>query len=419
MKILIINNIFPPGFIGGYELGAFDIAKALQSLGHEIKVLTSAYFVEKHDHQIELNVDRSLICTSISHENKPRDPIENGYYNFHNIRMISNLLRKFRPNVVIAFNLTGLGAPSIIKLIQATKTPLIIYLMDNIFHGIDKSSSLYSLYKSYFGPIQFSNSTYFIAMSKQVVRETQTTIDSDILNPTIIPGWIDLSVLQNAKLPYSRKKHTKFVFCSRITPHKGIDILISAVQRLSPSLQDDLVIDIYGDGLVSDYMNQIQSLGLSNIIHYKGSLPKELMIPTLSQYDALVFPTWEREPFGFIACEAAASGAIPIMTAGIGAGDWFLDGINCFKIARTPEALRSAMQHIMLLDNNTLSKMKNTTQNHATKTFDFDVWMSIIEKKCHNISLLHPVEISSTGISQIESSLFVLGSLMREDSCHT
>ena len=44
MRILLINNIFPPGFLGGYELGALDVARGLQKCGHEVLVLTSDYF---------------------------------------------------------------------------------------------------------------------------------------------------------------------------------------------------------------------------------------------------------------------------------------------------------------------------------------------------------------------------------------
>ena len=43
MKVLLLSNVFPPGFIGGYELGALEIANHLTTSGHEVNVLTSDF----------------------------------------------------------------------------------------------------------------------------------------------------------------------------------------------------------------------------------------------------------------------------------------------------------------------------------------------------------------------------------------
>ena len=45
MRILVISNIYPPGFIGGYELGAREIVDYLWQGGDDIQVLTSEFLV--------------------------------------------------------------------------------------------------------------------------------------------------------------------------------------------------------------------------------------------------------------------------------------------------------------------------------------------------------------------------------------
>ena len=65
MKILIISEA--SGFIGGYELGALDVAKGLYHCGHEVQVLTSNYFLDDHEELKFLNVSRSLSCLQIVH----------------------------------------------------------------------------------------------------------------------------------------------------------------------------------------------------------------------------------------------------------------------------------------------------------------------------------------------------------------
>src|SRR5262249_15255212 len=42
MRILVLSNLYPPDFFGGYELGCRQAADALADAGHEVLVLTAA-----------------------------------------------------------------------------------------------------------------------------------------------------------------------------------------------------------------------------------------------------------------------------------------------------------------------------------------------------------------------------------------
>lgn len=42
MKILALTNLYPPDFLGGYELVCCQVVDALGAAGHEVRVLTSA-----------------------------------------------------------------------------------------------------------------------------------------------------------------------------------------------------------------------------------------------------------------------------------------------------------------------------------------------------------------------------------------
>ena len=43
MKILVISDLYPPNYIGGYELNCRDSVDALIAKGHEVSVLTSSW----------------------------------------------------------------------------------------------------------------------------------------------------------------------------------------------------------------------------------------------------------------------------------------------------------------------------------------------------------------------------------------
>lgn len=414
MKILLLSNIFPPGFIGGYELGAYDVAQGLQSKGHRVKVMTSDYYLEGDEPDFNLDVERSLQCTTIGHELNVPDNILGHYYNFHNIRAIGYTIRRFRPDVILAFNISGLGPISIIQFLQSLRIPLLLYLMDNVFTGVHLDSKIHSAYERIFGPLTFSRSTAFVAMSRNVVAEVEATVNVPPLHEvTFVPGWVELDILERRELRYYRNDVTRFVFCSRVAPHKGTDVMLAAAHQLVRLGLSRFKIDVYGAGQVPQFMESVQSLGLANHIAYKGLLAKQEMLQKLASYDALLFPTWEREPFGFVVSEAASAGALPIMTAGIGASDWFLDGIDCLKISRNSESLCAAMRLIMSLPDEELVNMRCKAMHTGWTNFEFSRWLKVIEARCEQVGNEHLVRTDSA-VRRSESAFLLLSSLLRE-----
>lgn len=413
MKVLILSNIFPPGFIGGYELGAYDVAKGLQLKGHRVKVMSSDYFLDNGEPDINLDVERSLQCTTWRHELISIDVFLGHYYNFHNIRAIGEAIRRFKPDVVLAFNLNGLGPISIIQFLQRLHVPLLLYLMDNVFSGIEFGSRLHGTYERIFGPFAFANSTRCVGMSRNVVTEVEKTVNTSLREVDYVPGWVHLEILGKRELQYHRNGVTRFVFCSRIAPHKGTDVILSAAHELVRLGRSNFKIDVYGAGQVAQFMQQVQSLGLWQHVEYKGLLEKQEMLPALANYDALLFPTWEREPFGFVVSEAASAGAFPVMTAGIGASEWFLDGIDCLKISRSPASLRAAMSLIMSWSDEELVYARSKAMSTGWENFAFARWLTLIEDRCEQLAREHSKR-SDAAVRRVESAFLLLSTLLRE-----
>lgn len=413
MKVLVLSNIFPPGFIGGYELGAYEVAKGLQSKGHRVKVLTSDYLLYNGEPGFDLDVGRSLQCTSLAHELIPPDGFLGHYYNFHNIRAIGDAIRRFKPDLVLAFNLHGLGSISIVQFLQRLQVPLVLYLMDNIFAGVDSGSALHRTYERLFGRFLLAPSTRVVAMSRNVASEVEATVKTQLGEVDFVPGWVQLEDLGSRTLRHRRNGVTKFVFCSRVAPHKGTDVMLSAAQQLVRQGHTDFSIDVYGAGQVAQFMQSVQSLGLERHVEYKGLLAKQEMLSALAQYDALLFPTWEREAFGFVASEAAAAGALPVITAGIGASEWFLDGVDCLKISRNPGSLRGAMSQIMSWSDEQLLSVRTAAMNAGWENFEFASWLKLIEDRCAQLGqgLERRADAS---IPRVESAFLLLSSLLRE-----
>lgn len=121
----------------------------------------------------------------------------------------------------------------------------------------------------------------------------------------------------------------KISYISRIEQSKGLDTLLEIAKILQENQLDRYVqIDFYGQKKDDYFDMYLANVGM---YEYKGVLPPEEVIPTLKEYDALIFPShYEGEGCPGILVEAL-SAALPIV-----ASDWkynsefVANGVNGF-----------------------------------------------------------------------------------------
>jgi len=106
-------------------------------------------------------------------------------------------------------------------------------------------------------------------------------------------------------------------------------------------------IDFYGTGNIDYYLALATSLGLRSRVRFLGPRNKMELLRQYHNYDALLFPTWQRESFGFAPIEAAACGCVPIITDVCGVVERLVAYVHCLKIERTVEALSEVMRAIL------------------------------------------------------------------------
>jgi glycosyltransferase involved in cell wall biosynthesis len=413
MRVLLISNVFPPGFIGGYELGALDVARGLVAHGHQVQVLTSDYFMADEEESFpSLPVQRTLLWGSVSHDGERVDRFAQVYYNFHNVRTLGHAIRRFRPDVAMSFNLHGLGVFSILRYLQSLRIPTIVYLMDNIWSGLDPS--IHAKYERIFGALEFGPGTRVVAMSRNLVREAFGALGVEPPDVTYIPGWSSFDERSRPDLSRRPGSNVRFVFSSQVAPHKGTELILEAAERLVRLGLCRFTIDLYGAGQVGPLLQKVAALGLGGHVAYRGQVPKERMLALFQNYDAMLLPTWEREPFGFVTSEAAVAGCLPIMTSSIGAAEWFLDGYDCIKISRDGCSLSRAMQDVMLWSDVERVRRRTVARESARKSFSFSRWFAVIARLCHEGHELGRPRDLVRATRGVESGLLFLNTLFRE-----
>src|SRR6185295_6527398 len=61
MKILVLTNLYPPHYLGGYELICHAVVNALRARGHTVQILTSNHRVENPRGSEDSQIERSLL----------------------------------------------------------------------------------------------------------------------------------------------------------------------------------------------------------------------------------------------------------------------------------------------------------------------------------------------------------------------
>jgi len=349
MKILILSNLCPPNFIGGYEVGAFNAAVALDRAGHDIRLLTSTSW---HETAGDPHFVRRVLDLTVFTPHPLPDPAVAKYRllkgqvsNFHNSAVLLDEMARFKPDVIYVFNVFGLGGLALIDILTSLGVPWVWHLMD-IMPTVLRQGQSIAMLELFGAPRSLIQAPIHVAMSRRLVgeiREGGTMISEDT---TIIPGWVEKAA-SSPRTQYRQNGSVRFTFAGFIGQHKGVPLIIEAAERLVAEGRDSFIVDAYGPGEAFEMSLRAAELGVDRQVRFHGPLQHDELLEELRNSDCLLFPTWEREPFGFVPLEAAAQGCVPVMTDLCGASERMVDRVHAIKIRRTVDDLYAKMRDII------------------------------------------------------------------------
>src|SRR5436190_7034166 len=128
MKILVINNLYPPHYLGGYELHCEQVAEGLRARGHEVQVLTSDFATDRPDTP-QPHVHRVLrIHGMFGNPWLPIHKLEK--LERHNNQHLKALLKSFQPDLVYGWNFSGFSK-SMLFTLQTATVPTVFVVCDH------------------------------------------------------------------------------------------------------------------------------------------------------------------------------------------------------------------------------------------------------------------------------------------------
>lgn len=354
MRILIISNLYPPYYLGGYELRCKQICDGLVERGHVVTVLTSTHGVEgpRTDSNGTTIHRRLHLLQPFDQPNTSSLRLRKLRVGRYNYACTAETIKELKPDIVFVWSELRLTVAPY-RAAQDAKVPLACSLGDTHLVG--------------YRPVPFQITPRRIAgyLLDRTLCRKQTLAGlhfkyvqclSNRLNAELLAAGVPL---ENAQVMYrglSTKLFTpkakvgaigrpmKLLYVGQILPEKGISTLLESLRVLSRTWpQDTLVLSIVGSG-PAHYKNSLRPLveqcGFPVTLH--GKVPYEDLPVIYRQHDVLVFPSVGSEALGVTHLEAMAAGTTVISSRGGGHDEIIVDGFNALVFEKGDDAQLAA-----------------------------------------------------------------------------
>lgn len=371
MHIGIVTSEFPPD-IGGVETYAFEFAKTLVDIGHQVSV-----FVHTH-HQSALYGDGITLypvlkfCRRLDRGMLKQFEVDawhvmNAAHSWLTLETDKPVVVSIHGNDFLnPYPLTGTPA-------LASWGPLwrCSRLLAPLDHWLGKRLTPAYMHKALpKARIILANSEFteqvFLANFPECAGKTlvaQVGVGDNFLASQLTPKHNPIPLL---------------VTVSRLSePRKNVDKIIKALAQLNADT--DFRYSIIGDGAFKPQLESlVTSLGLENKINFLGRQPTEQVIESMREADLFALPSStlpdSHEGFGIVYLEAAACGTPSLATRQAGAVEAIDDGKSGFFVDDpTVDNIKHALQSF--LDSRVIFNIKDC--RHFAEQF---TWQKVVEK---------------------------------------
>lgn len=312
MRILLLTASYAP-VLGGLQTVTGQLAPGLQTVGHEVRVVTNRYprTLPENECLDGVSVQRKLFSRPRRDQwRRPHLWVESVLQHPGTLQWLRALLTEWQPDV-INVHFPDSQIPYLLRLREQYQGRLVVSLHgDEITRFFGRVS-----YQKAAGLIELIDTADVITacssdLLKQVIQLAPAAADKAI----VIHNGIDAARFDQAK-PYLHPR-PYVLGLGRLTYKKGFDLLLAAWAQNDAAMRDlDLI--IVGDGEEYESLRrQTAHLKLDEHIRFFGRATPEQVADLLVGCRFVVMPSRE-EPFGIVAVEALMAGK-PLLATHVG-----------------------------------------------------------------------------------------------------
>lgn len=334
MKVLVITNLYPPQIIGGAEIYAEMLAKGLASTGFNVVVVTSTkgrrYFEERAGIPIYRIAPQQLFqMTTRSSTSRPRKLIGRfiDIWNPITFRIVSEILRIEKPDIVHTNNLLGLSA-SVWHACRRHDIPIVHTLHDfwlccprglllRAGNDICAGGGVLpcKVYRSISREL-VKNLDCIIAPSKFIAEMHQRWRILCKHRVIVHPNPVPASSVAPAFNRLSQSDRLRLLYLGQLAPHKGLHVLLDAIEPLIRR-GAGVTLDIVGNSN-NEYARSLRSrFEKVEGIRFHGVAGQTVKERFLERTDILVVPSLCFENCPMVVLEAFQY-SMPVICSRIG-----------------------------------------------------------------------------------------------------
>jgi glycosyltransferase involved in cell wall biosynthesis len=338
MKLALLSMDYPPRMAGGTTIHTYQLAKALDSLGHEVHVVAASHPEAPSEEVAEgIHIHRVKRPYSVFSAFRTRKLLKDlDIIHGHGICSYGHLILNKFPTVVKMHN-TWLGEYERYK-----------KMVGNIVRKMDSTTTM-KLYIR-MDKTCCKKADHIICISDVMRRDTKK-YGIDDKKMTIIHNGIDFAKF-DIKENFRDKlglDGTVVGYIGRLEPHKGVEYLIKAAKNMNKNCKFLLV----GGGSDENRLRGlVNKLGLQKKIKFTGYVPYDDIAKYYASVDVVVYPTLY-EPLGNVILESMAASKPIVASAVDGIPEIFEDGTG-YLIKTSAKAIEEKLE--ILVDDDKLRK---------------------------------------------------------------
>jgi glycogen(starch) synthase len=401
MRILIVSNFYPPHYVGGYELGCYDVVEGLKAKGHQVQVLTSRYGVDREERDGDV-----IRCFHMHYKADPTMRKMTAFtttlrHERHNQARFLELCDAFAPEIVYFWNMGALSK-SLVLLAERKQLPTSFFVSDNwmakweqddwyriINTPWGKFDRVLSVYAQLYARVQqmaacrgFAPNLAHVQFCSDYTRQEALQAGKPVTNGKVIHWGIHperFPLLERCGKPGS------LLYVGRISPEKGVHTAIEAMHLLVHDYgRSDVTLTLVGGGVNAEYQARLRDMirdrHLAEQVQLRGALPREQLLEIYHAHRILLFPSVWEEPFAITPLEAMCSGLVVVGTTRGGSEEIFENGVTAMTF-KAEDAQGCADQVLRLLQNPELYQaIRQNGHDIVTQRFTMSRMIAEIEQ---------------------------------------
>lgn len=401
MRILVLSNFYPPARSGGYTQWCQEVAERLCLRGHTVGVLTSDYERAKVPAS-EHNIYRLLHLEGDLEYYQPlRFFTEYARQLRTNLVLLEQVLKSFTPDLVFVWGMWALTRALPARAEELLPGRVVYYLSDYWPSALDMHTIYWRATTRHIVMRPIKRALGVLAMSQlhrigctrpifehamcvsARVRDLLVEAGVPVQHAHIVHGGTDVGRFSDRPRHDNETGRLRLLYIGQLVWHKGVHTAIEALAHLSiggRASQADLT--IVGSGH-PDYEASLRQLVdkhcLQEIVHFHGSVPREVVPAMMAGFEVLVFPSIYEEPLARVTQEAMLAGLVVIGTITGGTGEMLQDGVTGLAFAPQDSA-GLAKQLVRMIEEPALKhRLSAAGRQHILDNFSLDRMVQGIE----------------------------------------